>query len=217
MKVLLLSPHPDDFIFFMGGTFLSHLKKGDSVVCVLATRGEKGNLFSWIPQVKKRLSLRRMKEAKEGLESFANLTWVDLGYKEGSIDFDSQVEPSLASQIASLELTHGPFDVVYLPEYKRELSLYGHKDHRLFSEAALPSFQKGEGNPTQLRFYHSKKEDYRQDVGELEMEVEGFIRNHRSQFSIFAYPPLLLHFGLFLRRRYLNRTQIPSEGFREIS
>lgn len=42
-NILFVGAHPDDIELGCGGTLLKHIERGDSVICLILTNGEKGN------------------------------------------------------------------------------------------------------------------------------------------------------------------------------
>ena len=192
-RVFILSPHPDDVVFFMGGTFLKHLHADDEVQVLLFSHGEKGSIFSFNAEYARTLGERRLIEAKSSTRKFKNLRWITWDLPDGEFKKIADIEKKLNEVLVDFKP-----DLIYLPEAKTELTLFSHPDHLQCGLWGLQSA--GQLPGVELRLYHSKQIDLRINVDAEWPENEYLLRAHSSQYAWSALPPLLLHFGGALRK-----------------
>ena len=121
--VLGVWAHPDDEVYLSGGLMALARDAGSRVVCVTATRGERGTTdpHHWPPD---RLAARRTTELRECLEVLGVTEHRWLGYRDGEC---SRVPPSGAvARISDLIAEIRPDTVVtFGPDGNT-----GHPDHR---------------------------------------------------------------------------------------
>lgn len=115
MKIIILSPHPDDEIIGCGGTIAKHIAEGDEVKVIYLTSGEKGG----DPIV-------REQESIAALKILGVKEWEFLKFKDGELIYNLN-SFNLAEWRCPLEkiLKKEKPELVYLP-CKNE----SHQDHR---------------------------------------------------------------------------------------
>lgn len=186
MKIVVVSPHPDDLEIFCGGTVAEHVKRGDRVVEVLVTDGQRGSLgnmllyfFGLAPQ--RSLGEKRRKEAVCSA-AFLKIKLKPLGL------MDRGLTPESGNLILSAVEEEHP-ELIYAPD--PEFPSYQHPDHLITGRAV--------SNLRPIRFYHTKRPNARVEVDKrLKLQLLHF---HQSQRLVW---------GCTLRRRIG-----PWEEFRE--
>lgn len=165
MRVLVVSPHPDDAEVFAGGTARLHVLRGDRVVEAILTRGERGALFL----KGEALARRRVEEARRAGAriGYAEIHQFDLG--DGRLS-----DREAAARLGALADGHPP-DRVYAPEPVH--SYYRHPDHMAAGRAALRVFE----GRTPLRLYHTRLPDHREEIASVWNTKREALREHRSQ------------------------------------
>ena len=122
MKILIISPHPDDEVLGCGGTIKKHSRNGDEVYLCIVTKG-------YTPDWSKEFIENMSKQIKESNTILGIKKIYFLGYPTVKLDTIPQKELNEAiSQVVS-EVKP---DILYLP-HKGDLN----KDHRLIFEASL--------------------------------------------------------------------------------
>jgi LmbE family N-acetylglucosaminyl deacetylase len=216
-RILIFSPHPDDVELFLGGTALKHVHAGATVRVVMMTRGEKGSVLSLLGRKRqedlKRVrteELRRRYELSPSLElSFLDLP--DMGIRQSEASVTRVLE----------ELREVKPDCVYLPESTKGASFYTHPDHLATGKIVESAAHRQEGK-LRLRYFHSKNANIFEDISQFHDANLTALRCYKSQYSITASPPFLLH---LLERERLRRTRRYgavsgsrfAEAFREVS
>ena len=102
VHLLIISPHPADPEFGIGGTVARWTRQGKSVVCVVCTNGDKGNSDpDLLPEV-----LERTREEEQN--AAARLIGVKEVILLGRPDQGLEDEPSFRKEILKLILTYRP-------------------------------------------------------------------------------------------------------------
>ncbi|MEM0280045.1 PIG-L family deacetylase [Metallosphaera sp.] len=118
MKVLVISPHPDDETLCCGGSILNHVRRGDKVTVVIVTDGRYGSPSPELRGTDELVELRK----KEALMATSKLGVEDVRF----LNFeDSKVminQDKIIKKIASV-IGEGQ-DLIYSP-----LPMDGHQDH----------------------------------------------------------------------------------------
>lgn len=178
LSICFVSPHPDDVELYCGGTLLDDAKKGASISVVMMTNGGLGTINPF--RRGKVLEKIREEEARARYALIDNLTLIFVEFKDANVICN---EESLLRVVEILQVLNP--DVIYLPEFVRELSERKHRDHlntgKLIVEASL-RIQR----PMKLRCYHSKKINHLRNIdGYFEKNNEA-INFYKSQlgFSI---------------------------------
>ncbi|MBI4362572.1 MAG: PIG-L family deacetylase [Euryarchaeota archaeon] len=165
MRVLLVSPHPDDAEVFCGGTARLHVLQKHRVEEIILTRGERGTLPIHGP----RYGPRRVEEARRAAEAlgYTRVHQHDLG--------DMRVpEADAILTLRELADTYRP-DLVYAPEPTHPF--YKHPDHHAAGRAALEVFQ----HKVPLRLYHTQRPSHREDITTVYEDKVRAVKLHKTQ------------------------------------
>lgn len=121
LKILVLSPHPDDDVFACGGSLAKHARAGDKITIVYLCDGSKGT-----PEGIRDSSLvvKRKREAEEAARILDIEEVIFWGYKDGRLEANR-----ISIKAASSLLKEIKPDIVYLPSF-----LDNHPDHRTSGE-----------------------------------------------------------------------------------
>lgn len=165
MRVLFVSPHPDDVEVFAGGAARLHVLAGDRVEEAVLTRGERGALL----RRGESLARRRAEEARRaaGRQGYSEVHQLDLG--------DGRLQDVDAGRPLEALLQATKPDLVYAPEPVH--SFYRHPDHLAAGRASLRTF----GDRVDLRLYHTRRPDVRVDIAAVFSDKRAALKEHRSQ------------------------------------
>jgi len=123
MKVIVLSPHPDDEVLGCGGTILRHIKNGDSVVWIIAT-----SMFAETGFTKERIDSRQNEIDRVG-KMFGIAKTYQLGFPT---TFLSEIgERKIIDAISKIFNAEQP-EVIYLPNRSD-----AHSDHKMVFDASI--------------------------------------------------------------------------------
>lgn len=170
MKVVMVSPHPDDFCLCAGGTVALHARRKDEVRILILSNGEHGG----DPEVRK-------KEAVESARILGCRRVDFLGLPDGRVDDSIDSVSKIEERIADF----AP-DRVYCNSHKDR-----HQDHRNGSLATLSAARKAlevfmyEGMTAWTSFQPSTYVDI-SDVIDLKMQA---IAAHKSQENRYYMRP----------------------------
>lgn len=122
IKVMVVSPHPDDAEIGAGGTIASWARQGREVVLVVCTNGDKGSsdpglTSEMLPQI-------RHKEQMESAKILGISEVVFLDYPDGFLE-DT---PEFRGQLVRLIRKYRPDVVMTTDPYRKYL---WHRDHRI--------------------------------------------------------------------------------------
>lgn len=188
MRVVVISPHPDDAELFAGGTIAKHVHDGDEVTEILVTRGELGAVF------RRNVAALRESEAREGARILGIGKLKILGLKDRSVDLKH-------GEILLPAIEEEDPDLVYAPDPR--FTFYSHPDHVAVGRMVDGAFER-------IRFYHTTRPNLEVDVRDF-MEIKrSAIGAHRSQRYVLI---LCLEFSLILRLRRMMKKGM--EAFRE--
>jgi len=188
MKVVVLSPHPDDLELFCGGAVVKHVRNGDEVIEILVTNGQRGSPLRFLTgQPSQRLGERRRKEAERSAD-FLGVKLKALGLVDRQLKgFEDFIAKTVKEESPSL---------LYAPD--PEFTSYLHPDH-LAVGRSVKSFRP-------IRFYHTSRPNLRIDIREVLEQKRKAVKIHRSQWWVWG-----LVFPLTGRKIFL-----PFEEFREL-
>lgn len=180
--VLAFGPHPDDLEIFMGGTLQMHIAKGDIVHAVVVTDGAKGAFLKFTQGAK--LIEKRKAESSEALSVLGvnNSHYLNIP--------DSEVTESCIEKFTKIVETEKP-DIIYCPEFEIKKSFYLHSDHIKTGFCAISAAKKL-NKDVEIRLYHTKKWNMVFNISQFNEKKRLAISKHKSQYSLFASPPLLL-------------------------
>ncbi len=115
MKVLAIGAHPDDIEFGCGGTIMKHIKRGDEVVFIVLSHGEKSGSRE-----------ERKKEAMDSAKRFGAKLYI-FGFPDTKIPDDHDVIEKIEAVVKEFRP-----DRVYTHSVKDT-----HQDHRKVAYATL--------------------------------------------------------------------------------
>ena len=203
-EVLILTPHPDDETFSMGGTIARLVENGNNIRIIIYTNDNKGSQD--LTMTRERLAtIRRAEEEKAcdilGVPS-ENLIW--LGYEDGDLEYADPY--TLRGTLARLIKMYQP-DVMFTPDPGTTWTQWHKSDHRLpayMGEDAMraanwhlyyPQHLLDEGlKPYKVPvvyFYYSREPNYEIDITDYFEKKARACAAHVSQFepSVSAYTP----------------------------
>jgi len=126
MKVMIIGAHPDDWEFSCGGTAIKFAKRGDEVVAVSVTNGNKGHFCEEYKSYPSKLAARRMEEARRAAEMIG-ATFETLDVDDGEVYVTKELTEKMARLIRKhrpdLIITNRPVDY--------------HRDHRYTAQLIL--------------------------------------------------------------------------------
>jgi LmbE family N-acetylglucosaminyl deacetylase len=193
MRVLFVSPHPDDVEFFAGGALLHHVGRGDDVTVLMLSHGEDGTRHRArkgraIATVRTREAMARYAELPS-----VRLLWLD--WVDGAIRYSPEGVNTIAAAIAEA----AP-DWVYAPEASAGASLFHHPDHLAAGRMAAEA-----SDGRLLRHYHTARPNAYVPIDEAAHAANRrALRHYRSQFGPDASPPFLLTWGEPIRELALR-------------
>jgi len=131
MKILVITPHPDDEVLGCGGAIINHVKKGDEVYLCIATK-------VYTPDWTEKFIKERVLEIEKSNKILGIKKTFFLDFKTAQLDVVPQKE--LNEKISKVIEEVKP-EIVYLP-HKGDL----HKDHRLVFYSSLVATRPGYNN-----------------------------------------------------------------------
>lgn len=143
--ILSVWAHPDDETFSCAGIMAQAIKNNQKVVCITATKGEKGtqDTSKWPAET---LAAVRTQELKEALRIIGVKEHHWLDYHDGACQY--QDDDSAAGKIATYIQKYNPDTVLtFGPE-----GLTGHPDHQSVSRWVSRAIELSDSNPA---LYHA--------------------------------------------------------------
>ena len=122
IKVMVVTPHPDDAEIGAGGTIASWVKQGREVILVVCTNGDKGS--SDPDMTSERLVQIRHQEQMEAAKIMGVSEVIFLDYPDGCLE-DT---PEFRGEMVRLIRKHRPDVVMTTDPYRKYL---WHRDHRI--------------------------------------------------------------------------------------
>ena len=119
MKVMVISPHPDDETLGCGATLLKHKKRKDKIYWMNVTTADRSNGYT------KQFTIRREKEIKKVLKAYNFNGYLNLNYPTKYLD---QVPTSKLIQSFSEYINKIKPDKLFIPS-----SSDIHSDHKIVS------------------------------------------------------------------------------------
>ena len=128
IRVMVVTPHPDDAEIGAGGTIASWVRQGHEVIYVVCTNGDKGS--SDPNMTSERLAQIRQQEQREAAKILGVSEVIFLGYPDGVLE-DT---PAFRGELVRLIRKHHPDVVMTTDPYRRYL---WHRDHRITGRVTL--------------------------------------------------------------------------------
>ncbi|MFQ5925179.1 MAG: PIG-L deacetylase family protein [Dehalococcoidia bacterium] len=128
IRVMVITPHPDDAEIAAGGTIASWVGEGREVIYVVCTNGDKGS--SDPEMTSERLAQIRQREQREAAKTLGVKEVIFLGHPDGTLEDTS----SFRGELVRLIRKYRPDVVLTTDPYRRYL---WHRDHRITGRVTL--------------------------------------------------------------------------------
>ncbi len=170
-KILLITAHPDDSEFYIGGT-LARLAPTASIHQIICTDGDKG----YYPfEDHERNRKVRQQEARDALKAWNGAGISFLGFPDGRMTASQSLVDQIAKQIEDLKPDYVfAFDGDYPPRFS-------HRDHRRAGDASILAAKQA-GFKGWLMLFSTLAPNYIVDVSDLWDQREKLLAIHKSQF-----------------------------------
>jgi LmbE family N-acetylglucosaminyl deacetylase len=173
-RVLLITAHPDDSEYYIGGTLLK-LGKTAVIRQVIVTDGDKS--FYWIFADSASNRVLRHAEAQRALRAWHGDSLVFLGYPDGRLKYSDELVDRLVAEIRSFK---PDYILGFDPDYPPRIS---HADHRRAGEATLAAAKKA-GIGTWLMLFSSQGQNYVDEIDAKEWpDRMDLLKIHASQWT----------------------------------
>jgi LmbE family N-acetylglucosaminyl deacetylase len=172
-KVLIVTAHPDDSEFYVGGTLAKLRDSGAVIHQVIVTDGDKA-YYGPLTDVKKNRRERRQ-EALTAARSWGGKDLVFLGYQDGRLQNSVHLVERLRAEIDKF---HPEYVLAFDFDFPPRLS---HKDHRVAGQAAAIALD----NPSSVRWllrFSTSHPNFVTDISNYWPEKEEMLKIHKSQF-----------------------------------
>lgn len=177
MRVLVISPHPDDESIGCGGTVCKHVQDGDSVAVVFLTSGEKGG--HGLGEEETGHLREREARTAAALLGIEKIEFFHL--PDGAV----RVTAAAVSQL-NKQLREWQPDLVYVP-HMHEM----HSDHRAAVRLVKQSFQGTKNETVRVLMYEIwtplQRIDEIIDISQYVDLKRAAIRAHRSQCAVMDF------------------------------
>jgi LmbE family N-acetylglucosaminyl deacetylase len=172
VKVLIVTAHPDDSEFYIGGLLARLAGTGAELHQIICTDGDKG-YYLWEDSSKNRKT--RREEALAAARAWNGKTLEFLGYKDGRLSAGDNVVNDLATRIAALDPDYiFCFDPEYPPRAR-------HKDHRIAGVATVAAARRA-GTGAWLMMFATRAPNYGADISDFWDDQKKLLTIHKSQF-----------------------------------
>jgi LmbE family N-acetylglucosaminyl deacetylase len=172
-KVLVVTAHPDDSEFYIGGT-LHLLGKTAVIDQVICTDGDKG-YYGFFTNAAENRRVRRA-EAQQALDAWGGRELTLLGHPDGRL----RVTDELVDQIAAKVRNFRPdYVLAFDGDFPPRLS---HQDHRRAGDAAQLAVLKA-GVPLWLCRFSTVGANFYVDITDVWDRKEQLLAVHKSQFN----------------------------------
>ncbi len=172
-RVLIVTAHPDDSEFFIGGLLSKLSKTKAELHQVICTDGDKGYYYFFTDAAKNRVVRKR--EALDAARAWHAKTIEFLGYPDRFL----HPNPDVVYQIQAVIERYRP---EYILTFDGELpSRVSHQDHRRAGDAARIAAQKAHV-PCWLMLFQTCAPNYVVDISDLWEDQKKLLQIHKSQF-----------------------------------
>ena len=197
--IMILSPHPDDDIIGCGGALAFLSGRGNRLIVVFLTNGEKGTFDPSMNSLS--LAKIRRQEATAAYRTlgFADARLIWLGYHDGELDFADPRQ--LRIRLTHLIRRHRP-DVVFALDPGLTYYRYHYRDHRAAAlavadaiGAAMWPLEFPERGMSAFRvpdvfYFYTAEPNLKLDISSVYERKLQALADHRSQF-----PPANQHYS----------------------
>lgn len=170
-RVMVVTGHPDDAEFYLGGLLVRLREAGADVQLVVMTDGDKG--YYWFEDAAANRRVRRA-EQTEATSRTSTLPPVFLGFQDGRLRAGEREVEALRAQILRFQPRWLlAFDSVYPPRFS-------HRDHRRAGAIAEEAVR---GTPVEwLCRFSTRAPNFVVDVTDQWEEHKKLVAAHKSQF-----------------------------------
>ncbi len=188
--VMVVTPHPDDAEFGVGGTVVHWVRQGKEVVYIVCTNGDKGTDDAKVKPDE--LAGIRQKEQLKAAKILGVKEVIFLGYPDQSLE-DT---PEFRKEIVRLIRIYRPDIIVTSDPYRRYI---WHRDHRIVGQVTLdavfpyardiwayPDFLEEGLEPHRVKeiwFWASEDVNHRFDITQTFNLKLKALRSHKSQIK----------------------------------
>lgn len=171
-RVAIVTAHPDDAEFFLGGTLTQLGAAGAKITLIVCTSGDKA-FYPW--EDGHRLAAVRVGEQREAFDRWHGAKLVFLGYPDGRLHPNDDVKARVLQELQSADPDYIlAFDADYPPRIS-------HGDHR--SAGAVVQDVAAKTNAKWLLLFQTIAENYTVDITNQWDEKTVLLALHRSQFA----------------------------------
>lgn len=169
-KIIVLSPHPDDDIFGVGGTLLRHQQNGDTIQVLYLCRGDGGGARSRDDILAK----KRQAEATEALAKLGG-TAIFWQIRDGSLSPSSELVAKLARLLSEYQPTR-----IYVPWFGDN-----HQDHQGCAELLKLSSAKAIASADiwQYEIWSPLLPNRYVDISQVTQQKKQLMSFHKSQIQ----------------------------------
>ena len=171
-RVAIVTAHPDDAEFFLGGTLTRLSAAGADITLIVCTNGDK-SFYPWEDGTK--LGRIRQAEQREAFNHWHGSRLVFLAYPDGRLHPNDDVKARI---LAELQAARPDYILAFDPDFPPRIS---HGDHR--SAGALVKAIAGQTTAKWLLMFQTIAENYTLDITDQWEEKTQLLAMHRSQFS----------------------------------
>lgn len=206
-KVMIVTAHPDDSEFYVGGTLAKLRDAGVEIWQVIITDGDKAYYGPLTDAAKNRVI--RREEALNAARSWGGKNLSILGYPDGRLKTSDRLVQRLRVEMEKFQPEYVlAFDYDYPPRFS-------HKDHRKAGEATAIAVEKAPSVKWLMR-YSTLFPNYVSDISDYWNEKEDMLKIHKSQF----YGERLERVTNMVQDRAVNEGELIGttygEGFRAV-
>lgn len=173
-KVLIVTAHPDDSEFYVGGTLAKLRDAGAEIWQVIVTDGDKSYYGPFTDAASNR-KVRR-EESLEAARSWGGKNLAILGYPDGRLKNGERLVERLRVEIEKFQPEYVmAFDFDFPPRMS-------HKDHRIAGQVMAEAVEKAPSVRWLMRF-STAQPNYVVDISDYWPEKEKMLMIHKSQFG----------------------------------
>lgn len=173
-RVLVITAHPDDSEFYIGGTLLKLADSRAQLTHILLTDGDKG----YYPFE----DSERNRKTRQAEQTTASKTWgaseiIFLGFPDGRLRANDEVVNQLGKAILEA-------DPEYILSFDHDFPpRLSHGDHRKAGEAVEKALAQNVGNATWLLRFSTTAPNFAVDISDLWPKKKELLKIHASQFN----------------------------------
>lgn len=200
-RIALVTAHPDDEAFYLGGTLFKLKESGAKTTLLVLTDGDKG-YYPFFDSVS--LAKTRKKETQESAKTVGIEEVVFFSFPDGRLSFEDKTVKRLAEEIIELSpeivLTNDP---LYWPRLS-------HRDHRVSGEITAKALEEI-GFTGWVLFFQTNGPNTFADVDRHWGDAQDLLGVHKSQF----FGERLERIKAMVSERALNAGEKFGAGFAE--